>query len=133
MSDLQTEYRCPGIRPGAARPRHNRACCASFAALGPDQRTARGVFQTATVPVVDERPKPPEPETITVAQLAQLVAELQRRAEQDCYTGEPRPTSIWLEIAADESFAEAMALIELGQPYGLVAGYRRLSQAREAA
>lgn len=124
-------YVCPGIRPGARRPRHNGGCCASFAALSPEQRIGRGLPRVAH-PIPADRPRPPEPETITVTGLARLVADLQRRAEQAYYHGQPAPTIVWLEIGPDESFDEAMALIELGSPYGLVAGYRQLTEQRAA-
>jgi hypothetical protein len=118
---MSTVLTCPGV----ARGRHNGGCCAAFAALRPAQRAARGILTTRTAPV-DERPVPPAPAAITLAELARLVAELQRRAEMDGYPHRPEPVSVWLEVAADEPLDQALALIEVGIPYGLVAGWRQL-------
>lgn len=115
---------CPGL-PGRGPARHNGGCCTSFAALAPADRARRGVpVARPAAPV--QRPTPPDVEVTSVPELIQIVTALQAQAAIANYPENPASTLVHVEIGPDDDFDQAMALIELGQPYGLLAAWRRL-------
>lgn len=120
-------YTCPGVgsygRGLTMRFIHNGGCCASFAALDPEQRAAKGLHTPVPAPQLVRR-EHPGVDAITVAQLIALVADLQRKSETNYYVGTPEPIIVWLDNGPDDDMDQVRALIELGEPYGLVVSWR---------
>lgn len=126
-------YRCPG---GAeyghgetARTVHLDGCCARFALMTDERRAEIGLRYSDHTTEREELPRPPAPETVTVAELAKIIAEMQRRDTEQ--PGVEQDQIVWLEIGADDDYEQALALIELGRPYGLVVGHRRSATTTE--
>lgn len=122
--------RCPGLaRRGAqtsgARAPHNGGCCAAFAALSRDEKQRRAAAAGPAPQRLADRPVPPDLTTVTLSELTVIVAGLQRQAEITGVLEQPA-TLVNLDIAPDESLPQALALIDLGAPYGLIAGWRQL-------
>lgn len=123
---MAATYACPGLpsRAPDGAASHNGACCVSFVALSPAERERRGVRRAG----FEHEPRPElapyEVDVIDVPTLIAIVADLQRRA-----TEKPdellEPTIAYVEITPEHGYEEVLALIELGRPYGLVAGHRR--------
>lgn len=122
-------YRCPGsaeYRHGeSTRTVHLDGCCARFALMSDERRAEIGLRYSDHVQEREELPRPPAPETVTVPQLARLVAALQKRATE-FPDEEPLGASAWVEYGPSHSLADVQALYDLGKPYNLVLGYRRV-------
>jgi len=125
-------YRCPGStgygHGETARTVHLDGCCARFALMTDERRAETGLRTSAPEPR-PEPPRPPDPETVTVIELAKIIAEMQRRDTEQ--PGVEQDQIVWLEIGPDDDYEQALALIELGRPYGLVAAYRRSATTTE--
>jgi len=118
-------YRCPGLGEpvGRQRRQHADSCCARFALMSAERRAKVGVrYGYAPRP---ELPKPPERPDITVRQLAQLIEKMQVRATM-FPDEEPPGASVSVAYGPSHSEAEVMALYDLGRPYNLVLGWRRV-------
>lgn len=120
---------CPGLGGyGLADPQagavHNGGCCAAFAAMTPQQRALKGAYRPAPPEAVRVYAEPQPVEVTTVAQLIQIVGELQRRDEEQYHPDDPEPTIVWVEIGPEDDFGQVMSLISLGELYGLSAGWR---------
>jgi hypothetical protein len=118
-------YRCPGLGEpvGRARRVHADSCCARFALMSPERRAKDGVrYGFAPRP---ELPKPPEREEITVRQLAELIGKMQRRATMHP-DEEPPGASVSVAFGPSHTEADVLALYDLGRPYNLVLGWRRV-------
>lgn len=131
---MGTVYRCPGVtesgRGLTATTVHVDDCCARFALMSPQQRAETGLQVPTYSGHAEARMAPPPPAGISVRQLVDLVAELQRHASEHPDV-EPGDTTVWVDIAPDEDLVEVLALIDLGRPYGLVVGWRRVHNPSE--
>jgi hypothetical protein len=121
-------YACPGVDEYGhgltARTVHMNGCCAQFALASPERRAETGLRLPGHAPR-EELPLPPAPQTLTVSQLAELVAELFRRATE-FPDEEPPGATVWVEYGPEHTEADVQALYDLGRPYNLVLGYRRV-------
>lgn len=102
---------------------HADGCCAQFALMSDGRRAELGLRYPGLTPR-EELPRPPAPQTLTVAQLARVVAELQRRATE-FPDEEPPGATVWVQYGPSHTEADVRALAELGRPYNLVLGYCR--------
>ncbi len=130
-------YRCPGINEGepgtAMRTVHADGCCAQFALMSPQHRAQIGLrLHLPGHEVREELPRPPAVTTLSVPQAARLVADLQRRAAEHP-DEEPPGATAWVEYGPSHTEADLQALKDLGQPYNLVLGYRRVPHDPEGA
>lgn len=128
MAPVSLVYRCPGVneygRGQTGRTVHLNGCCAQFALMSDERRAELGLRLPGLAPR-EELPRPPGPQMLTVAQLAQVVADLQRRATE-FPDEEPPGATVWVQYGPSHTEAAVRALAELGQPYNLVLGYRRV-------
>lgn len=126
--------RCPGVdsyRHGQGETTvHPDGCCARFALSSDEQRERVGLRIPMPGRAAEPRLVPPVPASLTVAELIDLVADLQRQATETP-DAEPDDTFVWVDITPDYDLDEVMALIDLGRPYGLVAGWRRVHNSPE--
>lgn len=123
-------YRCPGT----ARQEltldvgitHLDGCCARFALMSATRRAEIGLAHVGTrTESREELPRPPGPPVLTVPQLAREIETLQRRAAQ-FPDEEPPGATLWVEYGPEHTLQDVLALYDLGQPYNLVLGYRRI-------
>jgi hypothetical protein len=127
--------RCPGVDRRSHRHGqttvHADGCCAQFILASAEVRERTGLRISMHEPSAEPRPVPPVPKSITVPELISLVTELQRDAAQ--FPDEvPDDLMVWVDITPEYDLDEVMALIDLGRPYGLVVGWRRVLNSPEA-
>lgn len=98
-----------------------------FALASPERRAETGLrFPDHSQPR-EELPQPPQPQVITVPELAALVADLQRRATE-FPDEEPAGATAWVQYGPEHNESDVQALYDLGRPYNLVLGHRRVPE-----
>lgn len=122
-------YRCPGVDEYGhgltARTVHMNGCCAAFLLMSEERKAEVGLRTPTAYVGAEERPVPPVPESISVPQLAKLVEKMIARAAE-FPDEEPPGASVWVEYGPSHTLDDVMALRDLGEPYNLVVGYRRV-------
>lgn len=122
-------YRCPGVdeygRGLSARTVHMSGCCAAFLLMNDERKAEVGLKIPTAYLAEPERPRPPVPESISVPQLAKLVEKMIARAAE-FPDEEPPGASVWVDYGPSHTLDDVMALRDLGEPYNLVLGYRRV-------
>lgn len=122
---MSARYACPGVdtsRHGTVV--HLNSCCVTFA-LASDERRAETGVRRGGHEQREELPRPLRPETITVPELAQVVAGLIARAAQ-FPDEEPPGATVWVQYGPEHTEADVQALYDLGHPYNLVLGRSRV-------
>lgn len=126
-------YRCPGADERGlgltATVIHAGDCCERFDRLAPWQQARTGLRdltrRLTPPPRRGEMPRPPEREEISLAELAALIAKMQARAARFPDEEPPGASDLAYYVEGENTLDDMLALIDLGRPYNLVAGYRR--------
>lgn len=122
---MAVTFRCPGTGGRARAPAvHDDACCARFAVMSAQRRADAGIAVSGPVRRAD-CPQPPRAEVLSVPELAAAVEAMQRRATE-FPDEEPPGASLVVEYGPSHTERDILALYDLGRPYNLVLGYRRV-------
>ncbi len=122
-------YRCPGVdeygRGLTAQTVHMNGCCSAFLLMSEERKARVGLKIPATYVPEEPRPAPPDQRLLTVPELIKLVEKMIARAAE--FPDEVPPgASVLVEYGPSHTLEDVLALYDLGRPYNLVLGYRRV-------